>query len=34
MLKFLFFSLISTIALANDSDLDDIKLYDIVKVEH
>ena len=34
MLKFLFFSLISTIAFANDPDLDDIKLYDIVKVEH
>ena len=34
MFKFLFFSLISTIAFANDPDLDDIKLYDIVKVEH
>ena len=34
MFKILFFALISTFVYADEPDLDDIKLYDIVKVEH
>ena len=34
MIKFLLFALASPLVFADEPDLDDIKLYDIVKVEH